>query len=83
MYLICTQNPSKGKVYTLLNDGTISCAHLQCMNRNYDHWEHMIKRSDNADSGESGVSYYFTEHGEQLRAYQSMLKINIIMKLTL
>ena len=58
-FLICTQtqcrqsNRSKRKVCTLLKDGTTSCAHLQCMKRNYEHWEHMIKRNDNADSRES------------------------------
>ena len=29
------------------------------MKRNYDHWEHMIKRSDNADSGESSHVCFF------------------------
>ena len=64
-FLICTQtqcrqsNRSKRKVYTLLKDGTTYCAHLQCMKRNYDHCEHMIKRSDNADSGESSHVCFF------------------------
>ena len=56
---VSTENRNKRKVSTLLKDGTTSCAHLQCMKRNYDHWEHMKKRSDKAESRESSHVCFF------------------------